>query len=292
MNHCFNCNHTLQAESKYCPQCGREQSLKRINGKYIVSEVGSVLNFEKGFFYTIKELLLRPGKTVQEFINRDRKRIVKPIIFLIICSLVYTLAEKNWHFEKRFVKLTTTESVESTEKSDEEKVAELDTESNATFPEKPLEKPDAETTFTIDDGGISMGFNQNDGQTTTGFLIKWIQSNFGYANILMAGFISLWIKLFFRKYGYNYFEIIILMCFVMGMTTLIYTFFGIIGSLSKASILKIGTNLGVIYSTYAIATFMDKDKAGSYPKAFFAYIFGMASFFLLVFIIGNSIDSF
>ena len=32
----------------FCAHCGHPQELQRINRKYIVSEIGSVLNFHKG----------------------------------------------------------------------------------------------------------------------------------------------------------------------------------------------------------------------------------------------------
>ena len=53
---------------------GREV-LKRIDGKYIWDEIRSVLNFDKGIFYTIKELFIRPGDTVREFLIYDRKML-------------------------------------------------------------------------------------------------------------------------------------------------------------------------------------------------------------------------
>ncbi|MDO5655896.1 MAG: DUF3667 domain-containing protein [Flavobacteriaceae bacterium] len=65
------------------------KTLDRIDGKYIWNEISSVFNFEKGIFYTFKELLVRPGKTVREFLLYDRKRIVKPIVFVIFSSLLY-----------------------------------------------------------------------------------------------------------------------------------------------------------------------------------------------------------
>ena len=40
-------------------------ALERIDEKYIWNEISSVLNLEKGIFYTIKELFVRPGKTVR-----------------------------------------------------------------------------------------------------------------------------------------------------------------------------------------------------------------------------------
>ena len=70
------------------------ETLPRIDGKYIWNEISSVLNFEKGLFYTIRELLIRPGETVREFIQKDRNRLVKPIIFIIICSFIYTIIQQ------------------------------------------------------------------------------------------------------------------------------------------------------------------------------------------------------
>ncbi len=68
--------------------------LKRIDRKYILSELISILNLEKGIFYTIKEILIRPGKSVQHFIQKDRNKLVKPITFVIFCSLIYTIAQQ------------------------------------------------------------------------------------------------------------------------------------------------------------------------------------------------------
>ena len=81
MRHCINCNLTLPAETNYCPYCGQAQSVKRIDGRYIISEIGSILNFKKGFFYTVRELLLRPGITIQRFINTDE--LVQASFFML-----------------------------------------------------------------------------------------------------------------------------------------------------------------------------------------------------------------
>lgn len=74
-------------------------TLERINGKYIWSEISSILNFDKGIFYTIKELFIRPGKTVRKFLIYDRKRIVKPIIFVIFSSLFFVISQQVFGFE-------------------------------------------------------------------------------------------------------------------------------------------------------------------------------------------------
>ncbi|WKK76741.1 DUF3667 domain-containing protein [Marivirga salinae] len=65
-----------------------QSTLERIDGKYIWREFVSVLIFEKGILFTIKELFVRPGDTIREFLHYDRSKLVKPISFLIFSSLV------------------------------------------------------------------------------------------------------------------------------------------------------------------------------------------------------------
>lgn len=234
VNICTNCK--TEINQNYCPNCGRPHTLERIDGRYIVSEIGSVLNFQKGILYTIKELSLRPSRNIKAYISEDRNRLVKPIVFILITSLLYTLSVTIFQFEEGHVNPS---------------------------------------------GSI---------ESVTLTLFKWVQENYGYANIIMAVFIGLWLKIFFRKYPFNFFEILILLCFVMGISMLIYTVFGIFQSLTHLSLIPIGATIGFIYSTYAIGQFFDKNKAISYLKAFFAYLFGMITFSLTITVIGTIID--
>jgi hypothetical protein len=231
---CNKCNSDVK--QNYCPNCGTPVELKRINGQYILKEIGSVLNFDKGILYTIRELLFRPGKNIQTFIIKDRNRLVKPIIFIIITSLIYMIAQQFLHFE---------------------------------------------------DGYVNAGGFEESAITK---IFGWIQSNYGYANILMAIFIAGWIKIFFRKYDYNFFEILILLCFAMGIGMLIYTVFGIIESTTKIRVLHIGGIIGLIYATWAIGQFFDKNKKVNYLKGFLSYLLGMITFFLGAIILGMGID--
>jgi hypothetical protein len=64
---------------------------KRIDAHYLSHEFQHLLHFEKGFPYTIKQLLLRPGHAVREFLTEDRNKLTKPIPFLIFISLIYAL---------------------------------------------------------------------------------------------------------------------------------------------------------------------------------------------------------
>jgi hypothetical protein len=216
-----------ELQSEYCPHCGHPQEIERINGRYIVSEIGSVLNFQKGIFFTIKELLIRPGQNINTFISEDRNRLVKPIMFILICSLVYTIFEQIFDFK---------------------------------------------------DGYIDLQFDGSD--SAISLIFQWITQNYGYSNILMSVFVAIWIKIFYRKYDYNFYEIFILLLFVSGMQMLIFSFLGALESLTKTRVLSFGTYIVMIYAFWAIAHFFDKRKMLNYLKVPISYLLGLVTFFL------------
>ncbi len=231
---CKNCN--AEVNSKFCPDCGQPKKLERISGHYIIHEIEHVLHFERGILYTIRELITNPGKNIKEYFSENRSRLVKPIIFIFVTSLIYTLCNHVFHFQ---------------------------------------------------DGYINFLDNQ---KSTTSIIFKWVQGNLGYSNILLGIFIALWTKLFFRKYDYNIFEILILLCFIMGMGMLIYSVFGILEGLIHLSIMQFAGIAGFVYTTWAVGQFYDKSKISSYIKAFFAYILGMLMFSMIIIMIGTLID--
>jgi len=234
LEYCIKCQNRIT--ENYCSNCGNPKELKRIDRKYIFSEIGSVLNFDRGIFYTIKELLIRPGITVRKFIIEDRNRLVKPIIFIIVSSLIYTILREFFHFEDDYLYID----------------------------------------------------NQNLSTSTT--LFKWIQNNYGYGNLIMGIFIAFWIKILFKKYAYNFYEILILLCFVMGIGMLFLAFFGIIEGLTKLKVLQFGGMAFVIYATWAIGQLFDHKKWINYLKGLLAYILGLITFTIIIILIGELID--
>lgn len=98
---CKNCSTELS--SNYCPNCGQSASLKRIDGRYIFNEIQHLLHFEKGVFFTVKHLFLKPGISIREYIKEDRNKLLKPITFLIITSLLYSLIGHFFNTQETFV---------------------------------------------------------------------------------------------------------------------------------------------------------------------------------------------
>jgi hypothetical protein len=112
---CLNCGHTVN--ENFCPNCGQPAKLKRIDRHYITHEIQHLLHFEKGFLYTIKELLTRPGLAIKTYIRENRNRLIKPIPFLIFTSLIYTLVNSYFHIEDSMVSFGGPETVHSGEKT-------------------------------------------------------------------------------------------------------------------------------------------------------------------------------
>ena len=237
MTICTNCN--FEITEKYCSNCGQAATLKRIDKHYISHEVQHLLHFEKGLFYTIKQLLLRPGLTVREFIDENRSKHMKPFPFLILTSVLYTVIAHFFHADEIY--------------NEREKLL---FESSA-----------------------------------VGDIQHWVQTHYGYANIFMGIFIAMCVRLFFRKYKYNFFEITVLICFVMGQGMLFLTFEALfVGLITKQAFIFILTAVSLIYPTWAIGQFFDKRKISSYIKAMFAYLLGYLLFYIAIIIVGLGVD--
>ena len=224
MNNCKNCNSELNGD--YCSNCGHAAKPKRIDSHYIIAEIKNLFYLEKGFFYTIRELLIKPGQSVREYISADRHKLVKPITFLLLTSLIYTLINYFFHIDEDYT-------------------------------------------------------NEIIGENAAGIkLYQWIQGNFGYLNLVMGVFIAFWVKIFFKKSGYNFFEILVLLCFLMGIEMLISSFFGIIEGITKLHLLYATSMIGFTYKVWATGQFF-ANKPINYLKALAASLSGLLTFFII-----------
>jgi hypothetical protein len=235
MTNCRNCNTPI--DGNFCGNCGQPRVLKRVDSHYVVHEITHILHFEKGIFYTIKELVLRPGKNIREFITDDRGRLVKPILFIIVTSFIYSLINNFFHIEQGYIELSGMEN------------------------------------------------------TATAKIFQWMEHYYGYTNIITGVFIAFWLKLFFKKYDYNFFELLILLCFVIGIGMLIFAVFALIEGLTHTKLMGISGIIAFAYLTWAIGQFYDGKKASSYIKALTAYLLGMIMFSASALILGFLIDA-
>ena len=85
---CLNCGHNII--DNFCGSCGQKK-YKRIDKKYIWDELQyTFLHMNKGFLYSVKNILKNPGKTARQFIDGNRVNHYKPILLLFILSGIST----------------------------------------------------------------------------------------------------------------------------------------------------------------------------------------------------------
>lgn len=90
---CANCGTAVALH--YCPNCGQKRTEGRLHMRHLASEfVHNYLGTDSGFFFTIRELLVRPGHAVNAFLEGKRKPFLKPVQFyLLMLTLFFIVSE-------------------------------------------------------------------------------------------------------------------------------------------------------------------------------------------------------
>ncbi|MCP9764139.1 zinc ribbon domain-containing protein [Lacihabitans soyangensis] len=237
---CHNCEAPF--DTKFCPNCGNPAILKRIDKHYLQHEFLHLFHVEKGFLYTVKMLLSKPGESIQGFLKTNRNKLMKPVPFLIFASLIYTIIGGF------FGTADETHNLVKIDKKSTE-LAYLPT------------------------------------------ILNWVQTHHGYANMTVSVFIAMLLKLFFKKHKYNYFEILTMMCFVLGINMLAMTLIAPFYSLPYPIIYRILFLVFVFgYTVWAIGRFFDKTKVLGYLKGAFAFIMGYIIYYAIILGIGLGLD--
>lgn len=93
---CANCDLAIEgALQKFCPACGQPTPAHRIDWHFLGHELEhSVLHMDRGLLYSLKELMLRPGHLMRDYINGRRGHQVKPLLMLMVMSAVVVILSK------------------------------------------------------------------------------------------------------------------------------------------------------------------------------------------------------
>ncbi|MEO6978288.1 MAG: DUF3667 domain-containing protein [Mucilaginibacter sp.] len=87
---CKNCDNAV--DENFCDHCGQSIGTGRINMHFLWDEIQSqVLSFDKGILYTSKQLFLRPGESIREYLAGKRVTHIKPIALVILLTGVFAL---------------------------------------------------------------------------------------------------------------------------------------------------------------------------------------------------------
>lgn len=94
MKTCKNCKNELTG--RYCSNCGQEDFDPPYNVKEFFSKdvKNEVVGFDRGFVYTVKKLLLKPGEAIYDFIQGKRVGFIPPFSFILVTLAFVELVNK------------------------------------------------------------------------------------------------------------------------------------------------------------------------------------------------------
>ena len=93
---CINCGRAVGgADQKFCPGCGQPTPVHRIDWHFLGHELEhSVLHMDRGILYSLKQLMLQPGKLLRDYIEGRRGNQVKPLLMITMMSAVVLLLNR------------------------------------------------------------------------------------------------------------------------------------------------------------------------------------------------------
>jgi len=97
---CQYCSHPVR--HTYCENCGRKTKAERFTFHYILLHdfIHGVFHLDKGYFYTLKELITRPGHSIREYVQgKNRGKHFNHFTFFIIALSLGHFARHFAHFQ-------------------------------------------------------------------------------------------------------------------------------------------------------------------------------------------------
>lgn len=93
---CLNCGRAIDvAGQKFCPDCGQPTPTRRIDWHFLGHELEhSVLHMDRGILFSLKNLMLRPGHMIRDYLEGRRANYVRPMLLVTIMATVTLLLTK------------------------------------------------------------------------------------------------------------------------------------------------------------------------------------------------------
>lgn len=135
---CNNCSHALEITYNYCPNCSQKANLHAFDLKHIFHEFfHAFTHTDKGVLFLIKELALRPGVVVKEYVlEGKRKKYFNPFTFLLLVLGFTIFINSMVHPFTKVVPTKNYAYLTETEKKKSEKLMEKQLKVNAFFEKK------------------------------------------------------------------------------------------------------------------------------------------------------------
>ncbi len=94
-------------DGKFCSICGENLHQQRFTAKEVLYDVpNAVISFDRGLFRTFRMLSIRPGETVRKILAGLRIRYYKPLNFIFLMGVLYTLLFASFNIDGKIEQST------------------------------------------------------------------------------------------------------------------------------------------------------------------------------------------
>lgn len=101
---CKNCS--CPTDNKFCPQCGQKTSTSKFTmGTLFHDFIHGFWHVDHGLLFTAKELILRPGSMLKNYINGQRVKYLNPFTYILLLGGFNAVFLKQFHWQSLFVDL-------------------------------------------------------------------------------------------------------------------------------------------------------------------------------------------
>ncbi|KAA3618825.1 MAG: DUF3667 domain-containing protein, partial [Flavobacterium sp.] len=89
-----NFGHPLELTDRSCSYCSQLNTTKSLQLNDFFGEfLGSIINYDSRFRYTLKDLLFRPGVITRNYVNGQRLKYANPFRFFLSVSIIYFILQ-------------------------------------------------------------------------------------------------------------------------------------------------------------------------------------------------------
>ena len=250
----------------------------RITWSLIGTDLINVLNFEKGVFYTIKGLVIKPKATIDDYLYGNRSQHANPLRFLIFSTALVTLL--SFYFVLKPVmkdgKYVSTESGSYFETGEEfgESVFANDTD-------KDKDKEEVDDISSEEKAEKERIKKEQKEEVLKSAMHTWF-SWLDKITFAMVPVFALFTFLFFKNAGYNYTENLVINAFMISVNNVL----GIISIPIALLDVNVASVIGSIFSIVFLIYFTFKvfatGSVGSFFRTLLSILISYIMFILLV----------
>lgn len=242
---CKNCGNSIG--EKFCSYCGQRTSVSAINFRALRDEFqNNIFQINRGFLFTIKELTLRPGHAIRDFIDGKRKPYYKPISFLLISVTLYIFISYLLNIDSFL----------------------------------------AEFLNNFKDGWDNVESQKDQLKLTDGGIIDWLKTNQTYLVFVFAPIFSFASYIAFLKASYNYYEHLVLQLYITGQQFIMITVFTCVVFFNQEILAIAILTTSVLYSLFTYWQFFEgKSFINIFLRYILIHILSYLLYFIISFIV-------